>query len=344
MSTVLAAAPSPVVRPVPWRRLGWVAWRRYRATGYGAGALMGIVALYVVLRGTAMRTAYDAAHTCAPQRSAACEFAWDTFQSSYGTIGFFGGVLVFIPGVLGAFVGAPLLARELETGTFRYAWTQGAGRMRWLLSLLVPGAVGIAAVTAAYGALIAWFEQPLIGAGDTERLAPTVFSITGVAVVGWALLAFSVGVLAGLLTRRVVPALLATLAIWTGMTFLVSDLRKYHYLAPLGTSNPHAPAGDRILGTSWTRGGAPVSNAQVNQVLQAIGFQTGNAGGDVAAKPGGDPNDPFQYLLSHGYTQWTSYQPDNRSWTFQAIEAIWLVLMSLLLLATTVWLVRRRGA
>jgi hypothetical protein len=344
MSAVLTAAPTPVVRPVPWRRLGWVAWRRYRATVVGAALLMGLAALYVVLRGNAMMSAYQAAVTCTPQASAACHFAWDTFQSNYGTVGFFGGVLVFIPGALGAFVGAPLLAREMETGTFRYAWTQGAGRMRWLLALLVPGAVGIAAVTAAYGALITWYEQPLIGAGDAQRLHPAVFSITGVAVMGWALLAFSVGVLAGLLIRRVVPALLTTIAVWTGMAFLVSELRRYHYLEPLVTSNPMTAAADQALATWWTRGGVRVSDAQVNQVLQAIGVQTSNAGDTVAAKPGGDPNDPFQYLVSHGYTQWTSYQPDSRYWTFQAIEVTWLVLVSLLLLAATVWLVRRRGA
>ncbi|MGD0605948.1 MAG: hypothetical protein ABSA53_20450 [Streptosporangiaceae bacterium] len=37
------------------------------------------------------------------------------------------GALV-VPALIGAFAGAPVLARELETGTFRYAWTLGSGR------------------------------------------------------------------------------------------------------------------------------------------------------------------------------------------------------------------------
>jgi hypothetical protein len=342
--TSIVTAPAPTLRPVPWRSLSWVAWRRYRSTLVGAGAALGILAVYLVVRGNEMHSAYAAAQACTPQESAACRFAWNSFSDTYGNVGFVGAVLVFVPAVLGAFVGAPLLARELETGTFRFAWTQGAGRVRWLLALLVTGALGVAAATAAFGALTSWYEQPLMGFGDLERLHPTVFAITGVAVVGWGLVAFSVGVLAGLLARRVVPALAATLAVWTGLAFLGSNLRQYHYETPLVTSNPRLTPGDWQVGQWWTHGGVRVTNAQVNQVLQAIGFQTGNAGGDVAAKPGGAVNDPFSYLMEHGYTQWTSYQPDRRYWPFQVIELSWLAVLSLLLLAATVWLVRRRDA
>jgi hypothetical protein len=62
-------------------------------------------------------------------------------------------------------------------------------------------------------------------------------------------------------------------------------------------------------------------------------------------QPGpGTPNnlDPIQYLVRHGFTHVTTYQPANRFWPFQWIEAGWLIGLSLLLLATTAWLVRRR--
>jgi hypothetical protein len=51
-----------------------------------------------------------------------------------------------------------------------------------------------------------------------------------------------------------------------------------------------------------------------------------------------------QYLARHGFTQWTSYQPDTRFWPFQWIEGGWLLPLSVLLIAVTVWLVRRRPA
>ena len=49
-------------------------------------------------------------------------------------------------------------------------------------------------------------------------------------------------------------------------------------------------------------------------------------------------------LTQHGYTQWTRYQPASRFWSFQLIEAGWLLTLSLLLIGATVWLVHRRAA
>jgi hypothetical protein len=51
-----------------------------------------------------------------------------------------------------------------------------------------------------------------------------------------------------------------------------------------------------------------------------------------------------QYLAQHGYTLWTSYQPGSRFWPFQWIEGGWLLALAVLLIAGTVWLVRRRAA
>ena len=54
--------------------------------------------------------------------------------------------------------------------------------------------------------------------------------------------------------------------------------------------------------------------------------------------------DAARYLTQHGYTNWTSYQPASRFWPFQWIEGGWLLALSVLLIAATVWLVRRRAA
>ena len=50
-----------------------------------------------------------------------------------------------------------------------------------------------------------------------------------------------------------------------------------------------------------------------------------------------------QCLAQHGYTQLTRYQPASRFWPFQWIEGGWLLVLSGLLIAVTVWLVRRRA-
>ena len=47
-----------------------------------------------------------------------------------------------VPGLIGMFWGAPLVAREFETGTFRLAWTQGVTRTRWLAAKLAIAGAG----------------------------------------------------------------------------------------------------------------------------------------------------------------------------------------------------------
>jgi hypothetical protein len=291
-----------------------------------------------------MRTVYAAAQACRPRSAASCRFAFDNFHNAYANVGFIGGLLVWMPAVIGAFAGAPLLARELETGTFRFAWTQGVGRMRWVVAHLVPGALGVAVTSAAFGVLITWYDHPLVAGGIEPRLHASEFPLTGVAVVGWALAAYALGVLVGLVSRRVVPALAATLAVWTGLAFLAAEVLRAHYQAPLATRRLQLAESDLPIHQWWTRGGVRASEAQINQVLQAIGVQSSSGGGNYQVGPGGTAIDPVQYLLQHGYTQWTSYQPDSRYWTFQWIEFGWLAALSLLLLAATLWMVGRRAA
>ena len=340
---VLSPTSTAPPQPVRWRRLLWVAWLRYRTALAATAALLGIIAIAVITRGMQERHAYAAVQACTPASAATCRFAYLTFHDTYGDAGFLGAIFVWVPGLIGAFAGAPLLARELETGTFRFAWTQGVGRMRWLASLLVPGALGVAAVGALFGILMTWFKQPLVDAGVVQRIHGSTFPTTGVAVVGWGLVAYSLGALIGLVVRRTVPALAVTLALWTGLAALASVARTT-YRPPLVTSSMQL--GDRDLPVEqwWTHGGVRVGDAQLNQALQALGVQVSGSGQDFQAGPGSSSVDPIQYLLQHGYVQWTSYQPDTRYWPFQGIEFAWLTVLSLLLLAATMWLVRRKAA
>lgn len=340
--TALTAAPPASLRPVSWPRLAWVVWRRYRTTLAASVGVLALLAIYLVINGNRMRSAYEAMTACRPIDSAHCQFRYDNFRNAYPDTGLIGVVLLFLPGIIGAFAGAPVLARELETGTFRYAWTQGVGRMRWAFAVIIPGAVGVAVIMGGFGALVSWYNQPLVQAGIKPRLQPAFFPATEIAAAGWALAAFALGVAAGLLLRRVLPALATGFAAWFGLAYLASRLRP-HYLTPLTTSSMQASNADLVLDTWWTKGGVRVSDAELNTVLQGIGFQMQSGGGKVTVGPGGTGVDPFQYLQQHGFRQVTSYQPANRYWTFQWIEFGWLVALAVLLLGATLWLLRRRS-
>ena len=246
-----------------------------------------------------------------------------------------------MPALIGAFVGAPVLARELETGTFRYAWTQGFGRWRWTVAKLVPLAVTVTAAAGAFSLLFSWYYQPFFA--DRMQvpqvpLSPAVFDLRGVAFAAWTLAAFAIGALAGMLIRRVVPAIAATLAAYTGLALAAGMYLRQHYMTPLLTGNLVNPPGSAwIISQWWTKDGQPVSQSVLSQVLQ---------GAPQLAGKGGVPQSPdvTQYLIQHGYAQWTSYQPGSRFWPFQWIEGGWLLALSVLLIAATMWLVRRRAA
>jgi ABC-type transport system involved in multi-copper enzyme maturation permease subunit len=342
MTTVLTSVPTATLRPVPWHRLAWVAWRRYRSTLLALVSLIAVLAVLLIVRGHQIRDAYSAVQACAPQASARCQFAFQQFRDSYAGKGALDALFVWMPAIIGAFAGAPLLAREFESGTFRFAWTQGAGRTRWMLSLTIAGALGVIVLSFAFGLLVSWYQQPLFISGLQQRLHPSVFPVTGVAVVGWALFAFALGLFLGLLTRRVLPAIALTLATWTGSTFLASTVRD-HYATPLTTSALQLNYSAVTVDQWWVNGGTQITQAQLDAVLQAAGVPSIDSG-SVTAGPGNTVVDPIQYLIAHGYTQITSYHPDSRYWQFQWTEFGWLAVASLLLIGATLWLLRRRPA
>jgi hypothetical protein len=339
------------LRPVPWRRMAWVTWRQHRFALAGVATLLGALAVWLWIAGLQVHHAYAAVTACHPASSLTCGNLINDFNNSHGaTAELIAALLQVAPALIGAFVGAPVLGRELETGTFRYAWTQSFGRWRWALAKLVLLAIAVTAAAGAFSLLLAWYYQPFFADGNQTTLAPTVFDLRGVAFAAWTLAGFAIGALAGMLIRRVVPAIAATLAAYAGLAFVTGVYLREHYLTPLVTSNPNVPGSTLgssgsvsdsawILSQQWqTRAGRPVSEDALGQVLQRAAPQLGGGG------KGGIPQaySVTQYLMQHGYTLWTTYQPASRFWPFQWIEGGWLLALSVLLIAATVWLVRRR--
>ena len=335
------------LRPLPWRRMTWVSWRHHRVALGGAVAFLGVLALWLWVDGLALHHAYAAALACHPASSAACQNLIVTFDST--NVFLKGGfVLQPLPALIGAFVGAPMLAREIETGTFRYAWTQGFGRWRWTLAKLVLVGVSVAAVAEAFSLLVSWYYQPYVATGhgtvfsSASPLSPGLFDLRGVAFAAWTVAAFAIGALAGMLIRRVVPAIVATLAAYTGLALLAGNVLRQHYMAPLVATNGSPPSAAWVTSEWWTKGGkyAFSGRPRVDRLQQLCPSS-------FAAGPGGRIGmsgsfSPTQCLLQHGYTQWANYQPASHFWPFQWIEGGWLLALAAVLVAVTVWLVRRR--
>jgi hypothetical protein len=106
-----------------------------------------------------------------------------------------------------------------------------------------------------------------------------------------------------------------------------------HYLTPLW-----------IISQWWTRDGRfAFAGNPPDSLLNQCNF--GQAPSGKGGGPLGPPGPTYaQCLGPHGYTNWTSYQPASRFWPFQWIEGGWLLALSVLLIAATIWLVHRRAA
>ena len=337
--------------PVPWRRMAGVTWRQHRIALAGVAALLGALAVFLWIAGTSAHDAWAAATACQPAGSPGCQGPAAAFNGTWEVMSNAAILLQVVPALIGAFAGAPVLARELETGTFRFAWTQGFGRRRWALAKLVALAVALAAMTAVFSLLLSWSYRPYLGAGDQAQglygNSPlvTVFGLRDVTLPAWTLAAFAIGVLAGMLIRRVVPAIAATLAVYAGLAVAAVAFLREHYLAPLVTSNSNVPGTAWIIGEWWTKGGRfAFAGNPPDRLLNAYCVfsqsPSGKGGGGSSS-----PANPFaQCLAPHGYTLWTSYQPASRFWPFQWIEGGWLLGLSVLLIAAAIWLLHRRAA
>jgi hypothetical protein len=324
--------------------MAWVTWRQHRAALAGVAALLGALAVCLWIVGLQVHHAWAAATACHPASSPACQGLVNALDGMDNFLAN-GLILQAVPVLIGAFVGAPVLAREMETGTFRYAWTQGFGRWRWALAKLVPLAVLLAAAAGAFSVLLSWYYQPYfatsnqaLGLPEMTPFFPGLFDLRGVGFPAWTLAAFAIGALAGMLMRRVVPAILATLVVYAVLAFATGGFLREHYLAPLVTTNLNVPASAWIMSQWWTKGGQFASGFPpinlLNQFCSSLPPGPGKPSWETFA----------QCLSQHGYTQWTSYQPASRFWPFQWFEGGWLLALSVLLIAATIWLVRCRAA
>jgi hypothetical protein len=327
-------------RPLPWRRMAWVTWRQQRATLISVPAVLGAVAILLVIFGLKVHHDYAAMVHCplvgsVQNESNTCVQLFSNFNSNDWPLGNACAILIqFAPVLIGAFAGAPLLARELETGTYRYAWTQGLGRERQTIAKLALVGLTLAVVAGAFGELFAWFFQPFLYTEQMNVLRETVFDARGLVFPAFTLVAFAMGAFLGMLLRRVIPAMAATLGVYLAVRLAAWGVRKYYPVAVV-TSNtkifshfqtPSQPGFPWILST-WVTGpgGKPASQAVANQILNGPGPSTGAS-------------------VPPGYTEWTRWIPLSHYWPMQFMEAGWLLVLSVALFAATVSLVRRRAA
>ena len=233
------ALPGPERLEAAVSSMTWLTWRQHRAQAAYAAAGLAILAVVMVASGLAMFNSLTelGLDGCGPLSNSldSCDNAAGAFFDRFALLQQVATLLLLLPLLLGLFFGAPLVARELEQGTHRLVWTQGVTRRRWFV---VKAGLVLAATTAfmgAYSALLYWWYTPLSRAG-ASRFAYLEFDVQGIAPIGYAIFAVALGIAAGTLWRKVLPAMGVTLA---GFLIGARRGRVSPAVLPAGSGTPH---------------------------------------------------------------------------------------------------------
>ena len=293
----------------------WVTWRQHRPQALAALGMLAFMAVYLLGFGLWLRSTFnsDAIGNCLLRSGGAgCAATISSFLhgAQGGAAAPLTLVLLAFPGILGATVGAPLLGQELERGTWQLAWTQTVPRTRWLvikLGLIITGlvvfGVGLTVATA-------WSSSPLDQV--SVRNLPPRFVEEGLVLTCSLLCAFGLALLAGLLLRNTIGAMVAGYFAWDvclGVVILLAGP-----LQPFAATKTIPCAGATC---------AAASTSSVPPVTGSLG-------------------DLVNSVTRAGDHLVVNYVPASTFWPLQFLAGGMLLAIGLAAAAAAVWLLRHR--
>ena len=328
----------------------WMVFRRYRLQFVLVSVLVVALVIWMYLLGRAFDNAVA---------SAACHrstFGCEVYTSLNKQAIALNILLLFVPCLFGIVFGAPLVAGELDQHTNRLAWTQGVSRTKWLLSKWLTVLAVLVLLMTLLTLVAQWwvgrtYEQlpfqlvETVGVGQVGHIQPQFFPITGLAPIGYMVFAFSLGVAAGVVVRKVSWAIVGTIVIYTAVallmvTFIRPNLAPQVFVSSSGQTGATGATLAEVRFGAWNLGTAYVYDPGTQNIAnrpsaQAIGLHCENYpydGGYLAC------------LNAHGIEQGTYFQPSTHYWQLQWWESAILMISSLLLLGAAIAGVRRWSA
>lgn len=346
----------------------WLTWRQFRASGVTVLAAIAVFAVVLAVTEPQLSDLY--------RQGPSDFFARLGLDRPKQAVFTLGTALVYaVPAIVGVFWGAPLVARELEAGTHRLAWTQSVTRSRWLGTKLVV--TGLAALAAGLlGLVLTWWcatidDALLAGHDDSSlmgvpRLSPILFGARGILPAGLAVLALVVGVTVSLLLKRSIAAMAVTLVAVVGIQVALPLLVQPHVLDPRvametfsidnldglmagGPPGSPDPTIHEIRVALDQPGAWELSQRTVDPSGESVdefpAWTSGCAGGPplepgTASGPGGMET-CLDRLNAAGYRQRVTYLPASDFWTLQLIETGIVLVVAAGLTGFCFWRIRR---
>lgn len=307
--------------------MNWVLWRQHRSQTLVFGVALAVLAVLLGVSGVRMAHQYDVLRRCT---DCAPFGLMDSFRLPRILVN----LSVAVPLVLGVFLGATVMAREIEQSTHLLAWTQSVSRRRWLASKLAL-VFGLTLVLAAsMSALVTWWSGPLNALMD-YRFEGLQFDTQNLAPVAYSVFAVALGFAAGAVLRRTLPAVGVTIGGFLVVRLFVElSLRPHFAAVKHGTES----LVERSLGATgkWMLGSHLVDRA--GHVVKGP-FPLPEACRAAADRAGAD-----RCLGNLGYHIETTFHPASRYWPFQWTEATIFVTLAVALVALGYLAVTRRDA
>ncbi|QMU18483.1 hypothetical protein H3L99_16880 [Streptomyces pristinaespiralis] len=130
---------------------------------------------------------------------------------------------MLLPLLVAAVVAGPVIGRELESGTYKLAWSQSLPPVRWFTAKIAVPAAAVAVTTMGLTVLFRVLWGPVTWDYRLSWYERQVFLASGPTLLAYGLLAVAVGALAGLLVRRTLVAMsVAGLATGTVMVVMAA--------------------------------------------------------------------------------------------------------------------------
>jgi hypothetical protein len=310
-----------------------VIWRLHRSQAWFAVTALAATAVVILVSGLKTYQDYHLMQKCAG--ASWCGIVGISSGTGLISHSIAGSILV-LPGLLAMFWGVPLVAKELEEGTHVLAWTQSITRRRWIATNLGWALLASAILGAGMSVLLTWWRGP---ANALYGRLGTAFDIQGFVPVAYCVFGVTLGIAAGVLLKRVLPALAVTLGLLVAVRAAVAISLRSHFLTPISLT---------------FRGNPDVLRFGALSKVWLLSERTVDAAGHIVdpesawqavCQTGASTNQSISNCLAaHGYRTIFVFQPESRFWAFQAVESAIFLALSILLVTFTYRRLSRRDA
>ena len=331
-------------RPL-WQSMLRVTWIQHRVSLIVMVGIFGLVGVLMIVTGTSVHGDYTKylSDKCSnfgnsPFNRNECSALGTQILQSQNILTVIDIVMHVIPLVIGMFIGAPLVAREFESGTYQFAWTQGTPRSSWVAMKLLFLGVIVVVLAIPLGLIASWWAQPANAIGFVSHWQSGQFGATAMTFPVICLTGLLAGVLMGAFLKKVVSAIAITGLVVGGLVlgifaYLDNAIFSIHTSATtwypsdgnIGLINRFNQAGFGPKATwggwlvdIWYQGanGVHFGTAQGIKIMNRL---FANYANKTQVEP---PRAELAWLASHHYSFWISYQSANRFWIAQSGEAV----------------------